>query len=194
FNANFILFSRLVALFLTLFISSIYISVTEYHTELIPTDLLLAIAATREKVPFSPTFEILLMEIAFELIREAGLRVPTPIGPTIGIVGALILGQAAVEANIVSPIVVTIVALAGLSSFVVGNISLNFVIRLLRFAFIIAAASFGMYGVISILMFILFYSTTFKSFGVPFYAPVTPESKSPKDNLFRRMLRNELFR
>src|SRR5699024_5467302 len=77
-NANFIRFIRLIALFLTLFISSIYISVTEYHTELIPTDLLLAIAATRERVPFSPIFEIILMEIAFELIREAGLRVPTP--------------------------------------------------------------------------------------------------------------------
>lgn len=99
---NFSRIIRIVALFITLFTSAIYVAVTSYHAEMIPADLLLAIAGTRERVPFPAFFEILIMEIAFELIREAGLRVPNPMGPTIGIVGALILGQAAVEANIIS--------------------------------------------------------------------------------------------
>ncbi|RKJ29946.1 spore germination protein, partial [Butyricicoccus sp. 1XD8-22] len=140
---NFIRLLRFLALLITLFVSAFYIAATNYHVEMIPSDLLLAISATREIIPFPAIIEILLMEIAFELIREAGLRVPNPIGPTIGIVGALILGQAAVDANIVSPLVVIIVALSGLCSFAVGDISLNFSIRLVRFLFIFSAALFG---------------------------------------------------
>ena len=96
---------------------------------MIPPDLLMAVAGTRERVPFPSLFEILMMELAFELIREAGLRVPSPIGPTIGIVGALILGQAAVQANIISPIVIIVIALSGLSSFIISDVSMNFAIR-----------------------------------------------------------------
>src|SRR5690625_7484471 len=97
------------------------------------------------------------MEVAFELIREAGLKVPAPIGPTIGIVGALILGQAAVEANIVSPIVVIVVALGGLSSFAIGDISLNFAVRLIRLVMIVSASLFGVYGIMASFTMGLFY-------------------------------------
>ena len=100
---------------------------------MIPPDLLMAIAGTRERVPFPSLIEILLMELAFELIREAGLRVPSPIGPTIGIVGALILGQAAVQANIISPIIIIVIALSGLSSFIISDVSMNFAIRMMSF-------------------------------------------------------------
>jgi len=122
---NFVRFIRVMAMFITIFTSAIYIAVTSFHSEMIPPDLLLAIAGSREKVPFPVFFEILIMEAAFELIREAGLRVPNPMGPTIGIVGALILGQAAVEANIISPIVIIVVALSGLTSLTISDISLN---------------------------------------------------------------------
>ncbi|MDN4495553.1 spore germination protein [Ureibacillus aquaedulcis] len=191
---NFIRALRLLALFITLFISAFYISVTNYHVEMVPADLLLAISATREIVPFPAIVEILLMEIAFELIREAGLRVPSPIGPTIGIVGALILGQAAVQANIVSPLVVIIVALGGLSSFAIGDISMNFSIRVLRFLFIFSAALFGFYGMTALFTVGIVYMVSMKSFGVPYLAPMTPTYVSSKDTIFRRMLNNEILR
>ncbi|MBY6051778.1 spore germination protein [Cytobacillus firmus] len=191
---NFTRALRILAVFITLFISSIYIAITNYHVEMIPADLLLAISATREIVPFPSVVEVLLMEIAFELIREAGLRVPSPIGPTIGIVGALILGQAAVQANIVSPLVVIVVALGGLSSFAIGDISMNFAIRLMRFLFIFSAASFGFYGMTAAFSIGLFYMVSIKSFGVPYLAPMTPAYTSSKDTVFRRLIRKEIFR
>ncbi|MGM8216668.1 spore germination protein [Bacillaceae bacterium W0354] len=191
---NFTRWLRIIALLISIFTSAVYVAVTSFHTEMIPPDLLLAIAATREKVPFPAFIEILLMEIAFELIREAGLRVPTPIGPTIGIVGALILGQAAVQANIVSPIVVIVVALGGLSSFVVGDISMNFAVRIIRFAMIIAASLFGIYGMTAFFITGLFYLVSIKSFGVPYLAPLTPKYKSSKDTIFRKNLKNEFLR
>ncbi|SET28099.1 spore germination protein KA [Oceanobacillus limi] len=191
---NFTRILRMVALFITLFTSAVYVGVVSYHSEMIPPDLLLAIAATREKVPFPAAIEVIIMELAFELIREAGLRVPSPIGPTIGIVGALILGQAAVQANIVSPIVVIVVALGGLSSFAVGDISMNFSIRLIRFLFLIAASLFGIYGMAALFTAGIFYLVSIKSFGIPYLAPLTPKYVSSGDTIFRRVLQNEMFR
>lgn len=191
---NFTRFLRMIAIFITLFTPSIYIAITNYHIEMLPPDLLLAIAGAREMVPFPAILELVLMELAFELIREAGIRVPTPIGPTIGIVGALILGQAAVEANLVSPIVVIVVALTGLSSFAIGDVNLNYAIRIARFGFLIAASLFGIFGMIGIFMIGLFYLSTVKSFGVPYLAPLTPKYKSSNDTLFRKLLINERLR
>ncbi|KGR78277.1 spore gernimation protein KA [Ureibacillus manganicus DSM 26584] len=191
---NFIRILRLMALFITLFISAIYIAITNYHVEMIPADLLLAISSTREIVPFPSLVEILMLEIAFELIREGGLRVPKPIGPTIGIVGALILGQAAVQANLVSPLVVIIVALGGLSSFAIGDTNLNYTVRLLRFPFLISAGVFGLFGLTALFTICLLYVTSIKSFGVPYLAPMTPNDSTAKDTIFRRLVKNELFR
>lgn len=191
---NFTRILRITAVFIALFTSAIYIAVTNYHSEMIPPDLLLAIAATREKVPFPALLEVLIMEMAFELIREAGLRVPSPIGPTIGIVGALILGQAAVEANIISPIVIIVVALSGVSSFAVSDISLNYAIRIIRFFFIVASGLFGIYGMTAVFSIGLFYLVSIKSFGVPYLAPMSPRYKSSNDTIFRRLLQYETFR
>ncbi|WP_428912292.1 spore germination protein [Niallia sp. Krafla_26] len=187
-------FLRIIAMFITLFTPSIYIAITNYHMEMLPTDLLLAIAGAREMVPFPAILELLLLELAFELIREAGLRVPTPIGPTIGIVGALILGQAAVEANVVSPIVVIIVALTGLSSFAISDVHFNYMVRTVRFGFLLAAGLFGIFGMIGCFMVCLIYLTTLKSFGVPYLAPLTPNYKSSGDTIFRKILTNERLR
>lgn len=191
---NFTRSLRAIAFFITLFTSAIYVSVTNYHTEMIPPDLLLAISATRERVPFPAIIEILFMEIAFELIREAGLRVPNPIGPTIGIVGALILGQAAVEANIISPIVIIVVALGGLSSFAINDVNLNYTIRLARFMFILAGGWFGFYGMTALFTIGMFYMVSIKSFGVPYLAPMAPHYRSSKDTLFRKLIKNEHLR
>ena len=143
---------RFIALFVAIFTSSIYIAITNFHVGMIPPDLLMAIAGTRERVPFPSIIEILMMELAFELIREAGLRVPSPIGPTIGIVGALILGQAAVQANIISPIVIIVIALSGLSSFIISDVSMNFAIRMTRFLLIFSAGFIGIYGITALFL------------------------------------------
>lgn len=191
---NFSRLIRMAAFFITIFISAIYIAITSFHSEMIPPDLLFAIASARERVPFPVVLEVLIMEIAFELIREAGLRIPNPLGPTIGIVGALILGQAAVEANIISPIIVIIVALSGLSSFTISDISFNYALRLTKFLFIIGAALFGIYGLTAAFLLWLVYLASIDSFGVPFFAPMTPHFKSSNDTLFRKLLIREVYR
>ncbi|WP_244933633.1 spore germination protein [Neobacillus mesonae] len=191
---NFIRILRFIALFVSVFSSSFYIAVTNYHVGMIPPDLLMAIAGTRERVPLPSIVEILMMEFAFELIREAGLRVPSPIGPTIGIVGALILGQAAVQANIISPIVIIVIALSGLSSFIISDVSMNFAIRMTRFLFIFAAGFLGAYGAAALFISGLFYLVSLKSFGIPYFAPMTPHFFSSKDLIIRHVPMKERFR
>ncbi|MFF2448342.1 spore germination protein [Neobacillus sp. NPDC058068] len=191
---NFIRILRFLALFISLFASSFYIAITNYHVGMIPPDLLMAIAGSRERVPFPSIIEILMMEIAFELIREAGLRVPSPIGPTIGIVGALILGQAAVQANIISPIVIIVIALSGLSSFIVSDVSMNFAIRITRLLFIFASGFFGIYGAAALFIAGLFYIVSLKSFGTSYFAPMTPYFFSSKDLIIRHVPMKQRFR
>jgi len=184
--ANLLRVVRLFAIFLTLLLPGIYIAITNYHHEMIPTDLLLAIEASREKVPFPSVFELLIMEVSFELIREAGIRIPGPIGPTLGIIGALILGQAAVSANIVSPILIIIVAVTGIGSFAIPNFSLAYSFRLQRFAYIALGATAGFLG-ISFGLFIMFlWIAKAKSFGVPVLVPYGPTTADVnKGNIFR---------
>ena len=192
---NFIRILRIIALFVSLFTSSFYIAMTNFHVGMIPPDLLMAIAGTRERVPFPSIIEVLIMELAFELIREAGLRVPSPIGPTIGIVGALILGQAAVQANIISPIIIIVIALSGLSSFIISDVSMNFAIRITRFAFIFSAGFIGIYGMAALFIAGLFYVVSLKSFGTPYFAPMTPHFPlSSKDLIIRHVPIKERFR
>ncbi len=165
---------RFIAAFFALLLPGIYIAISNYHQELIPTELLFAIAASRQTIPFPIIFEIILMEISFELIREAGLRVPSPIGPTIGIVGALILGEAAVSANIISPILIIIVAITGICSFSIPDFSLSFSLRFYRFIYIILGFLFGFLGIglgLFIHSIILF---NLRSFGVPYFSPYVP--------------------
>lgn len=178
-------FFRVPAVFLSIFLPGLYIAITTFHQEMIPTDLLFSIAGTREKVPFPMLVELLIMETAFEIIREASIRTPAPVGPTLGIVGTLILGQAIVSANIVSPILVIIVALTGISTFAIANFSLNYSFRIARFFYILLGGSFGFFG-ISLGLFIhlcLLSSTT--SFGVPYLTPLSPIRKGfLKDDIF----------
>jgi len=144
--SNLLRFLRIISMGIALMLPAIYVAVTNYHLELIPTELLFTIVASKNNVPFPIIFEILLMELAFELIREAGLRMPTIIGPTIGIVGALILGDAAVQASLVSPILIIIIAITGIASFAIPDYSFGFALRIFRFGFIILAAVAGFLG------------------------------------------------
>ncbi len=180
---NLLRYVRYIAAFFALLLPGLYLAVTNYHHEMIPTDLLLAIEASREKVPFPSLVEILLMELSFELIREAGVRVPGPIGPTLGIIGALILGQAAVAANIVSPILIIIVAVTGIGSFAIPNYSLAYSIRILRFAFIFLGAFAGFLGITLGLFIFGIWSTSLKSFGVPFMSPLGPRTSGSFRNV-----------
>jgi spore germination protein KA len=163
-----------------------YVAMTNFHREMIPTDLLIAIAKSREAVPFPTIIELIFMELSFELIQEAGVRIPGIIGNTIGIIGGLILGQAAVQANLVSPILVIVIALTGLGNFAIPNFSLAFASRILRIAFILVASFVGFYGITILIMAILGLLINLKSFGVPIFAPVAPVTKEGADTIFRR--------
>lgn len=172
--ANFLKCIRLLALLITLLLPGMYIAVTNFHQELFPTELLFSILVARENVPFPIIFELLLMEISFELIREGGLRTPSAIGSTLGIVGALILGDAAVAANIVSPILIIVVAITGLSSFVIPNFSFGFHLRVYRFAFTLLGYIAGFLGIGIGIYVYLATLCSLKSFGVAYTSPISP--------------------
>lgn len=182
--ANFLKFLRLIAMAITLLLPAFYVAMTNFHQELIPTELLFSILASRENVPFPIIFEILVMEISFELIREAGLRVPSPVGPTIGIVGALVLGQAAVSASIVSPILIIVVAITGIASFAIPDFSFGFHLRLLRFVFLILSYISGFLGIgIGIFVYVTILCSL-KSFGVPYMVPFAPTTNFKGNGYF----------
>ncbi|WP_226038323.1 spore germination protein [Aquibacillus saliphilus] len=191
---NFTRLLRMLAFAITILSSATYIAVTNFHSEMIPPDLLLSITSARERVPIPLFLEVIIMEIAFELIRESGLRIPNPLGPTIGIVGALIIGQAAVEAGIISPIIVIVAALSGLTSFSIANTSLNHSVRISRFLFIISASLFGMLSLVGALVLWVFYMSSVKSFGVSYFAPLSPKYKSTGDMYFRNIIKHEFWR
>ena len=172
--SNLLRIIRFIATFITLLLPGIYVAIMNYHTELVPTALLFTIAESRNSVPFPVIFEILLMEFSFELIREAGLRIPTPIGPTIGIIGALVLGDAAVSANLVSPVLIVIVAVTGICSFAIPDFSLNFTFRIYKFLYIFLGFIAGFLGIAVGLFLQTAILCNLKSFGVSYLAPYVP--------------------
>lgn len=178
-------FIRFFAFAFAALLPGLYLALTTFHREMIPTDLLIAIAEAKENVPFPTLVEVILMELGFELIREAGIRIPGIIGNTLGIIGALILGEAAVSANIVSPVLIVIVAATGLSNFAIPNYSLAFGVRLLRFYFIIAGCFLGFYGLALALVVFVLMLVNLKSFGIPYLSIVAPRNKKSKDAVVR---------
>jgi spore germination protein KA len=178
-------FVRLIGMFIATLLPSIYVAMTNFHQEMIPTDLLIAIVKAKENVPFPTIVEVVLMEFSFELIREAGIRIPGIIGNTLGIIGALILGQAAVQANIVSPVLIIIVAITGLGNFAIPSFSLGLAIRVIRFGFIASGALLGFYGITCFMMLLGIYLVSIKSFGIPLFAPVLPRTSKSNDYIVR---------
>ena len=184
--ANLLKVIRIASFLITLLLPGIYVAITSFHLEFIPTELLFAIVASRASVPFSIIFEIIIMELSFELIREAGLRVPSPIGPTIGIIGALIIGQSAVEAGIVSPILIIIVAITGITSFAIPDYYLAFHCRIWRFMYIIFGYLAGLLGIAFATFIHVLIATKVQSFGVSYLEPYIPSKGRLSSGIFNK--------
>ena len=180
---------RWTAVLLALALPGFYTAIAMYHQEMIPTQLLLSVIASKQDVPFSTALELLGMLVAFELLQEAGLRLPDPIGDTVSIIGALIVGQSAVEAKVISPIAVIVVATAGIAGYAQPSQDLGAALRIFRFALVLAAIAAGLYGVAISLCFVVWYLCTIDSFGRSYTAPW---SGGRRHNLLRTFLRRPL--
>jgi hypothetical protein len=170
-------------LLVALLMPAAYVSIVTFHQEMIPTFLLLTIANTREQVPFPALVEALLMELMFEALREAGLRLPKQIGSAISIVGALVIGQAAISAGLVSPPMVMVVAITGIASFMVPHYAISIPLRLLRFPIMIVSGMFGLIGFVLGFISVLIHMTSLNSFGVPYFSLQRPAEM--EDTLLR---------
>lgn len=177
---------RYIAFGISLLLPSIYIAIITFHHEMLPTPLLISVAAQRESVPFPAFVEASAMELTFEILREAGIRMPKHVGPAISIVGTLVLGTAAVEAGIVSASMIIIVATTAISSFVIPTNNMAISFRLLRFPIMALAAAFGFFGIIISIIILTLHLCNLRSFGVPYMAPFAPFSlQDQKDSIFR---------
>lgn len=176
--ANMMRIVRSIAFFFSILLPGIYIAVMNFHNELLPTNLLIAIIAAKQEVPFPGFIEIIFMEIALEIIREAGVRVPTPSGPTLSIVGALILGQAAVEASIVSPVVIIVVSLSAIGSFATPNYYLGLSARVMKFVYIFLGGFAGLLGISAGIFIHIFIWINTNSLGTGMFSPFAPKTSS----------------
>ena len=187
--ASMIRFLRIIIYSISVIGPAIYVAATTFHQEMIPTQLLIIIAAQRETVPFPAVIEAIGMELTFEILREAGLRMPKVIGSTMSIVGALVIGQAAVQAGIVSPAMVIIVSITAIASFATPSYSIAISARIIRFAFILSAGIFGFFGLILTFIVLLVHLSSLRSFGIPYMSPLAPLNiKGLGDSLVRRPL------
>ena len=200
-EATFARILRYFAVFFSMALPGLYLAVTNFHTQILPTPLLLSFWEARIGVPFPAALEVILMELSFELLREAGVRLPGAMGNTIGIVGGLIIGQAAVDANIVSPIVVIVVAFTALCSFSIPNEEFAFSFRILKFFLIIMSAWLGFFGLLVGLLVILIHLSRLKSFGIAYLMPFVGADLSgyedERDSIwrapFRRLTRRPIY-
>jgi len=172
--ASFLRLIRFFAYMVALFLPSLYISLISFNYEVIPLELILSLGESRERVPFPPLFEALLMEISLEMLREAGVRLPAPIGQTVGVVGAIVIGQAAVQASFVSNVMVIVVALTAIASFIIPNYDMAASIRLLRFPMMLIASLFGLIGLVIGAMTVIGHLIALESLGTPYFNPIAP--------------------
>lgn len=166
-------FLRYFALILSLFLPALYVAVAMYHQEMIPTRLLISIITAKQDVPFSTAIEVFGMIVAFGLLQEAGLRLPNPIGDTVSIIGALIVGQSAVEARVVSPIAIIVVAVSGIACYTLPSQDMGSAVRLLQLGLLIAAIAGGLFGVTIATCLIILLLASMDSFGVNYTAPLS---------------------
>ncbi|PAD77378.1 spore germination protein [Paenibacillus sp. 7541] len=189
-SGSFVRLLRFSAAFLALWAPSLYISFISYHSGMIPTSLALSIVESRQGLPFPSIIEAFIMELSIEILREAGIRLPKPIGPAMGIVGGLIIGDAAVNAGIVSPFLIIVVAVTAISSFTIPVYSAGITLRILRFTAMIFAGIFGLYGVIMFFLLICSHLVKLRSFGIPYLSPLVPyRFRDWKDYVIRSPLK-----
>lgn len=187
FYTSFIRFIRYVSLNITLYLPALYIALTNYHPNLIPKKLLIRLAVTHEGVPFPALAEALLMNLLFEIIREAGVRMPSPVGQAVSIVGALVMGEVAVSAGLVSPLMVIIVASTGIMNFMLNPQA--GAIATLRYPVMLISAVFGLFGTALSFVVIIIHLSSLRSFGAPYLSPMAPgDSEGMKDVLIRAPL------
>ncbi|MDF2628612.1 MAG: gerKA1 [Symbiobacteriaceae bacterium] len=165
---------------------SAYVAITTFHQEMLPTQLLLSLMASREGLPFPAVVEALIMETSLEVLREAGVRLPKPVGQAISIVGGLIIGESAVRAGLVSPVMVIVVALTAISSFVIPIFAAGLSIRILRFPMMLLAGTLGFYGIVLGLLIISVHLASLRSFGVPYMSPTMPPTAQDMQDLMIR--------
>jgi spore germination protein len=178
---------RYIGMIIAIFLPAIYIAVTSFHFYMVPIDLLITLGESRARVPFSPIIETLVLEITIELIREAAARLPTYVGTTIGVVGGLVIGQAAVEAGIVSNVLIIIVAVTAIASYVIPNEAMGLAIRTIRFSMSMAAAIFGIIGIVVVTALLVAHQLTLESLGQPYYQPVIPFKVNGLKDTFARL-------
>jgi spore germination protein KA len=177
---------RIMSFFIALLAPSMYIAATTFHQEMIPTPMAIAIAAQRENVPFPAFVEALIMEVTFEILREAGLRLPRAVGQAVSIVGALVIGQAAVQAGLVSPVMVIVVSITAIANFATPSFPMAISARLVRFGLMLLATVLGFFGIMLGLLAIFIHLCSLRSFGVPYMSPLAPFSlKNQHDTIFR---------
>lgn len=187
---------RYIALPIVMLLPALYVAIAQYHPNLLPTQLSLYVAASRANVPFPPYLEAIFMELVIELVREASLRITSPVGSTIGLVGGLVIGQSSVEAGLITPLAVIIVALTAIASFTIPSYNFGATLRLIRFGFIVLAATFGLFGISIGLSFLIIHLCTLKSCGVPYLTPFVSfveNKRDLKDTIIRPRI-NKLVR
>lgn len=173
-SASWIRIVRIFFAIISMMLPSLYVAITTFQPEMIPTDLLLTIAAARENIPFSALTEALIMELTFEGLREAGTRIPKPVGQTISIIGAIVIGQAAVQAGIVSAPMVIVVSITGIASYIIPHFELGLALRLLRFPLLILGGTTGLIGVFIATFIVFGHLVNLESFGTPYMQPLAP--------------------
>ena len=186
---SFIRIIRYISGFIAFALPGLYIATTIYSPSMLPTELVLTMAGARQMVPLPTVIEIVILELIFEALREAGTRVPASIGSTLGIVGGIIIGQAAVDANLVSPMAVIIISITAICSFAIPTMSLVSAYRLIKYFIIFISAIGGLFGFVTGLMLVLFHISSLESFGVSYVAPFSgvaeDEYDKVKDTIFR---------
>jgi spore germination protein KA len=180
---------RFACFFITLLAPALYIALTTYHQEMLPTTLLISIAAQRDAIPFPAFIEALLMQFTFEILREAGIRMPRAIGNAVSIVGALVLGEAAVQAGFVSPAMVIVISITALTTFISPDFAMSFPQRILRIILMLLGASFGLFGIVVGLFAVLLHLCHLQSFGVPYMSPLGPFNRNDQQDTFLRLPR-----
>lgn len=186
---SFIRFMRYVGAFLAISLPGLFIALAVYNPSVLPVSLALKIAGSRQNIPFPTAAEMLVMEIAFELLIEAGIRLPSPVSSTIGIAGGIIIGQAAVEAGIVSPMIIIISALTAICTYVIPNTSVTAGIRIFKYIIIFTSSFFGLFGFWIGILLLLIHLSSIKTFGIPYLYPFCSASENGysdlKDSIFR---------
>ncbi len=186
---------RYLSLLLAIILPGVMVAIEMYHQEMIPTKLLISMIQAKQQVPFGAAVEVLSMLIAFELLQEAGLRLPDSIGQTVSIIGALIVGQSAVEASVISPIAVIIVALSGICGFTIPSPDLSMAVRLCRFLMVLCAIIAGMYGLMAGFAMLIYHLATIESFGVDYLSPLSDRGMFQAfKSILRPPLRHRKFR